>query len=277
MCLITFSYKQHQQYPFILVANRDEFYQRESAAMTLWPTDNSILAGQDLTQMGSWLGLHKSGRFSAVTNFRQKAATTMAKPLSRGHLVSKSLASDQSMHSYLTQLAGTKQHYGAYNFLCADNNGLYFSNNHSPSQKLDCAKNTLDNQAVANDFIKLSAGLFGLCNATLDTPWPKLTNAKRDLEQLINNGDITLDTLKQLLNSSDTAPEHKLPNTGIDKSWERALSAQFINLDSYGTRAKTIILQRQDGFTQICEARYDSNGFTGESVFELQIPIIGER
>ena len=273
MCLITCSYKQHKQYPFILVANRDEFYQRESAAMTFWSTDNSMLAGQDLTQMGSWLGLHKSGRFSAVTNFRQKTATTVAKPLSRGLLISESLTSDQNMYSYLTQLANTKHRYGAYNLLCADKSGLYFSHNHN--QNLDCDQSTLNNKTTNDNFIKLSAGLYGLCNASLDTPWPKLTRAKRDLEQLINNDNITLDSLKQLLNSSHTAQEHELPNTGIDKSWEKALSAQFINLDSYGTRAKTVILQRQDGFTQICEARYDANGFIGESVFELQIPIIG--
>jgi uncharacterized protein with NRDE domain len=275
MCLITFSYKQHKQYPFILVANRDEFYQRKSAAMTFWSTDNSILAGQDLTQMGSWLGLHKSGRFSTVTNFRQKTAATMAEPLSRGHIVSESLASNLSMQNYLTQLAATKQQYGAYNLLCADNNGLYFSNNHS--QNTGSVDRFFDTPSINNDFIKLSAGLYGLCNATLDTPWPKLSSAKQDLEQLIINDDISIDTLKQLLNSPNTAQEHKLPNTGIEKSWEKALSAQFINLDSYGTRAKTIILQRHDGFTQICEARYNANGFIGESVFELQIPIIGER
>ncbi|MFX6311332.1 NRDE family protein, partial [Acinetobacter baumannii] len=39
MCLIVFGLRAHDDYPLVLVANRDEFYARPTAPLSWWPTD----------------------------------------------------------------------------------------------------------------------------------------------------------------------------------------------------------------------------------------------
>ena len=70
MCLLAFAYQLHPDYPLILIANRDEFYARPTAAAQWWKDSPHILGGQDLEAHGSWLALQRDGRFAAVTNHR---------------------------------------------------------------------------------------------------------------------------------------------------------------------------------------------------------------
>lgn len=59
MCLILLSYRMHDRYPFILAANRDEFYERPSAPVSLWDDAPGVIAGKDLKSGGTWLGISK--------------------------------------------------------------------------------------------------------------------------------------------------------------------------------------------------------------------------
>ena len=74
MCLILFAWKSHPKYPLVVAANRDEFYERNTAGIAWWPEHPHILAGRDQADVigspGTWLGLSKHGRFSALTNVR---------------------------------------------------------------------------------------------------------------------------------------------------------------------------------------------------------------
>ena len=36
MCLILFAWKVHRNYPLILIANREEFYERQTAPADFW-------------------------------------------------------------------------------------------------------------------------------------------------------------------------------------------------------------------------------------------------
>jgi len=58
MCLLLFGVKASESFPFILAANRDEFYQRPTAAMDFWPENPGILAGKDLECGGTWFGVN---------------------------------------------------------------------------------------------------------------------------------------------------------------------------------------------------------------------------
>ena len=260
MCLIVFSYQQNRDYPFILVANRDEFYARDSSAMHFWQDKQGILAGRDLEQAGTWLGLHTDGRFAAVTNYRRVTGKTQPAKLSRGQLVNAALLSPLGAEHFIASIETTAQQYGGYNLLSADSSGLFFSSNRSPDSDV------LHKQ-------KLQPGIYGLCNGSLDTPWPKLVAAKQQLSELIIQGNISSETLALLLTDTELADDPLLPDTGITKEWERSLSAQFIQLENYGTRAKTIILQDASGSTQVIEIRYNRDGFIGESSFEILLPL----
>ncbi|HET8963390.1 MAG TPA: NRDE family protein, partial [Chitinophagales bacterium] len=70
MCLINFAFKYHSDYPLIVVANRDEFYNRPTAPLHWWEDKPNILAGRDLKDGGTWMGISKSGKFAALTNYR---------------------------------------------------------------------------------------------------------------------------------------------------------------------------------------------------------------
>ncbi|MCJ8299847.1 MAG: NRDE family protein, partial [Pseudomonadales bacterium] len=260
MCLIVFSYQPSADYPFILVANRDEFYARASASMGFWQDQPGILAGRDLEKSGTWLGLHLDGRFAAVTNHRRVTANTTSAKLSRGQLVNAALLNPHAAEHFIDSVQATAQQYGGYNLLTGDCSGLFFSSNRSGNSDL------LQKQ-------KLVPGIYGLCNGSLDTPWPKLVAAKHQLSELISDSNISSDTLRLLLTDTEFADDPLLPDTGISKEWERSLSAQFIQLENYGTRAKTIILQDLTGSTKVIEIRYNRDGFVGESSFEIQLPV----
>ena len=129
MCLILFAYKAHPKYKFILAANRDEFYKRPTASAHFWKEAPNILAGRDLVLGGTWLGVTKTGRFAAVTNFRNPSQ--LKGKLSRGLLVSDFLRDDDSVFDYMQRLKNDAENYAGFNLLVGNfiNDELaYFSN-----------------------------------------------------------------------------------------------------------------------------------------------------
>ena len=87
MCLLVMAYGVKPSYPLIVAANRDEFFRRPTSAADFWADQPHVLAGRDLEQNGTWMGVTKNGRFAALTNVRDpKAIRPSAK--SRGLIVS---------------------------------------------------------------------------------------------------------------------------------------------------------------------------------------------
>ena len=259
MCLITFAYKSHPTYSFILAANRDEFYERASAPLTYWDEDKNILAGQDLIQGGTWLGLNSQSHFATVTNYRDGATPDNDRLLSRGKLTRNFLEYHSSAREYLTELEATKQQYGGFNLLLGDAFGLYHLSNKGHSS------------------MKLSPGVYGLSNALLNTPWPKLIQVRDQLSLLIQQPEIDPDALFSIMQSDQQADDAQLPDTGIGYDWEKLLSSCFIRTGTYGTRATTLLLQKPCGETHIIEQNYDANGPQQRYQYRLALTPIGIR
>src|ERR1700675_5042431 len=102
MCLVLVVWRVHSQYPCLVAANRDEFHARPTARAEWWPDRPQILAGRDLQAGGTWLGLTRTGRFAALTNYRDPelrrvdapgVATPGVATPSRGALVTAMLES----------------------------------------------------------------------------------------------------------------------------------------------------------------------------------------
>jgi uncharacterized protein with NRDE domain len=216
-----------------------------------------VLAGRDLEQMGTWLGVSKEGRFSAVTNYRNGKDKNTAL-LSRGNLTKEFLTGSDSASDFLNSLSHTKQNYGGFNLLLGDDTGLYYSSNRGAES------------------IQLTPGIYGLSNAFLDTPWPKLLKAKENLQAVLNT-QVSLDSLANILSSREIAADDQLPDTGISQVWERLLSSCFIHSAEYGTRATTVLRQRKDGLTELIETSYGTKGFLEERRFSEQLPLIGNK
>ncbi|MGK7370569.1 MAG: NRDE family protein [Candidatus Halalkalibacterium sp. M3_1C_030] len=241
MCLLVFSYKQHPNYELIFATNRDEFYGRPTRPAQFWDDYPSVLAGKDLKAGGTWLGITKGGRFSALTNYRDPSIQK-ENPPSRGHLVLDYLKGDKKTNQYLQEVDKKANKYNGFNLLAGNlskNRMTYYSNRQQ-------------------EFKILEAGLYGLSNKLLDTPWPKVQRAKRKLAEIIDSSDIPEEDLFDLLKDYEKAPEDELPDTGIPKELERAVSPIFIKTENYGTRNSTVILVDKNGKVTFEERRFNS-------------------
>lgn len=239
MCLITFAYNKHPKYRLILAANRDEFYGRPTRRAQFWDEDGrpDILAGKDLEAGGTWMGVCKSGKWAALTNYRDPN-WKLDNPPSRGELVLNFLMNGNTSQEYLETLHKEADRYIGYNILLGDSSGIIHFSNHDKSPKV------------------IKAGLHGVSNALLDTPWPKLEKAKSSLETHVDSYEIDKEHLFSFLNDETQAPDETLPETGIPYKWEKAVSSLFIKTENYGTRCSSILLIDHDGSIEFTERRF---------------------
>jgi uncharacterized protein with NRDE domain len=243
MCLILLAWRSHPQQKLLVAANRDEFYARPAAPAQFWHDAPHILAGRDLEQGGTWLGVTLSGRFAALTNVRNLQAPLGN--LSRGLLVSDFLNSDVAPEQFLQQLQPELPNYSPFNLLLCDGKHLYYGNS-------------------TGDICELQPGVYGLSNAALDTPWPKVATGKEALLKLTANEPDT-EQLFEILADKDQADETALPDTGVGITLEKQLSPRFIHFDVYGTRCSTVVTYSHAGEIHFLEKQFDETGQEADS------------
>ncbi len=233
MCLIIWAIDSHPDYSLILAANRDEYYQRPALPASYWEDCPHVLAGRDLEKLGTWLGITRTGRLAAITNYRDPALTRKD-VRSRGELVSAYLCSYVSPETYLQKVKMQDGLYNGFNLLVGEKDSLYYYSN------------------IERDIKKVLPGIHGLSNHLLDTPWPKVIKAKRSIrEYLDRNKQVEPDFLFQVLSDNQVASLNQLPRTGVNRQWEQFLSSIFIAGSEYGTRSSTVLLidrQKQVSF-----------------------------
>lgn len=256
MCLIFIAKHQHEDYPLLIAANRDEFYNRPTLPLHAWE-NSPIIAGKDLSAGGTWLGVTAKGRFAALTNYRDPA-DQLKDPLSRGLLVKAFLESDQHPQHYLTNLANQAQRYQGFNLLVGEGSDLWYFSNRQDSPP----------EAV-------SAGIHGLSNHLLNTPWPKVKQGKQAFKHALKPAHSANELAAELipvLNQREPAPDSDLPNTGVGLAFERALSPRFIHAPGmqYGTRCTTILIMDNNRQIYLLEQNWNSDGEPGERI-ELTI------
>lgn len=228
MCLIFVAWRVHHDYPLVVAANRDEFFARPTAPAGFWAETPNILAGRDLEAGGTWMGITRSGRFAALTNYRDPAQMRTGVP-SRGGLVSGFLSSNSSAESYLNAIAKVARECNGYNLLIGDGENLWWSSN-------------VDGQSRS-----LPPGVYGVSNHLLDTPWPKVGAGKSALTGAIENLPDEAG-LFELLRDDSLHPDEHLPQTGVPLEWERLLSAAFVKSPAYGTRSSTVLKRDSSGW-----------------------------
>jgi uncharacterized protein with NRDE domain len=149
MCLILAAWKS-AGHPLVVAANRDEFHARAAAPAAFWDDRPSILAGRDLEARGTWMGVSRSGRFAAVTNYRGAREPRAAE--SRGALVTRFLEDGQAAADYVRLLATRSSEYSGFNLLASDGEDLWWLSNRGGEPH------------------RLAPGVYGLANALLDSP-----------------------------------------------------------------------------------------------------------
>lgn len=256
MCLLAFDYRPDAPVCLHLVANRDEFHARPSAALGRWGDHPDIIGGRDLQAGGTWLAAHRRGRFAAVTNVRDPALRVPQDAPSRGHLVRKALESSDLL-SCLRDLAEHQaQYYAGFNLLVGDADGLWHLHRARDSTYLT----------------PVSPGIHAISNADLDTPWPKAELARQGLADSLAQRDWLPAALATMKESRPVEDTRLLPDTGVGLELEKRLSPPFIVGEEYGTRAMSWLEWHAQGRLEIGERRFGPGGRKlGEAQMTLDI------
>lgn len=254
MCLLIVAHRYRAGLPLVVAANRDEFHARPTAISRFWDSHPTLLAGKDLAQGGTWMGVTRGGRFAAITNFRDPAQTKPA-PRSRGELPLDYLVGEQPPANYLASVAARSDQYAGFNLLLGDSESLWYFDNNPGEQP-----------------VPLAPGVYGLSNARLDTPWPKVLRGKRELESLLDAQWPDHAALAGVVSDRRLADSDSLQLNAAGTDMERQLSAQFIVTQHYGTRATTT-LWRDQAKMYWREQSFDAQGrpdAVSEETFAIQ-------
>ncbi|GLB64072.1 hypothetical protein NCCP2495_19510 [Dietzia sp. NCCP-2495] len=277
MCMLVVARRVHPRYPLIVVANRDEVLDRPTEQMHEWHragtgsngdgyagnrtvgNGNSgggitgdgvggIVAGRDVTAGGTWLALGSGARFAAVTNVREVLPDPPQPPRSRGELPVDALTGPVPVTGFAGHIVDQLDQYGAVNLLAGDLDEMWWASNRSTRGPL-----------------RLGTGVHALSNAALDTPWPKVVGAAREVRSLLGTNALEgpgwSGRLLDQLADRRRAPLTHLPRTGVPFWQEWQLSSRFVRIGSwYGTRSTTAIRIDEHGTTDVVERTWDARG-----------------
>ncbi|XP_024294186.1 transport and Golgi organization 2 homolog isoform X1 [Oncorhynchus tshawytscha] len=247
MCIIFFKFDPRpaskNAYRLILAANRDEFYNRPTKAADFWVSNSEILSGLDLEEGkegGSWLGINKRGKLAALTNYLEGRPNPDAQ--GRGFLVSNFLTDhSQDSYSYLKRVSSERHLYNGFNLLTAE---------FKAKEDTMCYYGNRGN----TEPIHLNpAGIYGLSNSLLETPWRKLQHGKRLFTSVVNQPlpcEVLVQDLLNVLNNEELNtpdPAQESQGEGYSSPMLRVLSSVCVRSPHYGTRTNTIILIDSSG------------------------------
>jgi uncharacterized protein with NRDE domain len=230
MCLIGLALDAHPRFGLVIAANRDEHFDRATAALDWWRPDDAspwLLGGRDLAAGGTWMGLSQAGRIGLLTNVRDPARHR-AEAASRGGLVT----------AWLTDAAVPRAPHAVnpFNLIGGD----------LAHERWWC---TSDRHA---ELTPLAPGVHALSNGALNEPWPKVRRLDAALRSALAAADDEHALAARLLAALDDrtfAADVELPDTGIGVERERALSGIFIHWPEhgYGTRCSTVLIGERQG------------------------------
>jgi len=250
MCLILLAYNSHPRYQLVIAANRDEFYKRPTRPAAFWPEAPDILAGKDLQEGGTWMGVTTTGRFAALTNYRDPSRYQPQAP-SRGRLVRDYLQSKSSMgpEAYIESLPAGGEAYNGFNLLLGDSASLFYYSNREKLMR------------------PVPAGVHGLSNALLDVPWPKVRRGIKVLTEVLQDDDIKAEQLFTLMADRELPDDQELPQTGVGLERERMLAPTFVTSPDYGTKLTTVILADRKRNIQFWERSFSHREDTWDQVY----------
>jgi uncharacterized protein with NRDE domain len=252
MCLILFAWQSHPRYALIVAANREEFHRRPTAAADSWEDSPDILAGRDLQAGGTWLGVTRSGRFAAITNYREPLAPVSGQELSRGHLVRDFLAGSRTPSEHAGVVNGLGPGYSGFNLLLGTRENLAYVSNRNEGP------------------VAVSPGIHGLSNHLLDTDWPKVHAGREHLESLLTRPALDPDDLLKLLTDRTLTPGDIPDNVEEGLVPELLTNHYFIVSPAYGTRSSTVVLVEHSGKMVFVERQFGPSGQeTGTRRFNL--------
>ena len=234
MCLVLIGYQVEPNTPMVIVANRDEFFERPTLQAGFWEDSPDIFAGKDEEEGGTWLGVSRQGRLAAVTNWTETLPNNQA-DLSRGNLVADFLRGTDSSSNYVQLIEGKR--FRGFNLIVYDGNELIYCSNRINEPRV------------------LNPGIYGLSNTQLGARWMRVVRGEQKLAEQIKKPD-----LRSLVEGLRDEGESE-----VELVAEEKFTGCFILGEDYGTRATTALIMRNDK-VQVREQTYGPMGQPMDSV-----------
>ena len=245
MCVLFVAWQVRPETPLIVASNRDEAHARPTAPADWWPDCPNVLAGRDLEAGGTWGGVNRNGHWAIVTNVREPRWFGYEAERSRGRLVADVLCGESAPAEDAARAVAEQEAYAGFNLLVGDRETLWYA---ATGQRAPQA---------------LAPGFYGLSNAALDTPWPKIARGGAAFQTWVEDGAADDEALFAIMRDETRADDDALPSTGVGRAHERVLSPLFIRSLDYGTRATTLLRFGASGRMDFAERPFGPNGAPG--------------
>jgi uncharacterized protein with NRDE domain len=225
VCTLAIYYRTDADYPLIVAANRDEFYERPTIAPAFLLRDPWVIGGKDLRASGTWLGVNGHNLVAGLLNRRSREAPDPARR-SRGLLCLEALR-QKTPDEVLAQLREyDARAFNSFNLLVA-----------SPDTAF-----VFSNAAGAIELTRLQPGLHLLTNLALnDVTCPRIAKSHRMFEAALsvlkNDG---IDAFRAALRS--VLSDHSTP---LDPRSQEMPNNLCVHGQTFGTRSSSILTYSQ--------------------------------
>ena len=258
MCIVALAWRVLDDTPLCLISNRDEFYQRPTAALHAWQ-NSPIIAGQDLQSGGTWMGVTATGRWAVMTNFRD-GQDQKSYPTSRGHILQDFLESELTPIRFAQELEKKQCDYAGFNLFVGDREQAVYMSNRGEAPQM------------------LAHGVYVVSNGLLTEHWEKTRHLRKRFTQeflpMMQHPDIPESDLYyavwDILEDERKVIPELLPATGISVEMEQLLSSTFIQSPAYGTRCSNFLRMKTDEWQWLEKSQ---QGETAGQVVVQVIPI----
>jgi uncharacterized protein with NRDE domain len=211
--------------PLIVAANRDELYARPTRPPeVLGP---SIVGGVDALSGGTWLAVHRAGRFAAVTN--QRAMDPPPVGLRSRGLVVRELAATADPDAYLAEL--DPRLYASMNLVWGNADRV-----RTAYLRRETGEKSLED---------LPPGVHVLCNDRLgSTEFPRGDRLHAAITAVLAQGHswpALSRRIQTALGDHAHAPLDATPPSHLPRELAHELTATCIHTERYGTRSSTLL------------------------------------
>ncbi|GAA5555806.1 hypothetical protein Asch01_00496 [Acinetobacter schindleri] len=259
MCIVALAWRVLDDTPLCLISNRDEFYQRPTAALHAWQ-NSPIIAGQDLQSGGTWMGVTASGRWAVITNFRD-GQDQNSYPTSRGHILQDFLEAELTPIRFAQELEKKQCEYAGFNLFVGDREQAVYMSNRGEAPQV------------------LAHGVYVVSNGLLTEHWEKTRHLRKRFTQeflpMMQHSDLPESDLYHavwdILEDERKIILELLPKTGISHELEQLLSSTFIQSPAYGTRCSNFLRMTNDKWHWIEKSQQGATaGHTIEKIISLK-------
>lgn len=286
MCILLTT-TTHPDYKFLLLSNRDEFFNRPTQLATLRPLGNGrqLLAPLDLgrSEHGTWIGVTSDGRVAALVNYREE--DLQISEVSRGILPLEYLTSNllddkwfetleeslshknvNNLPVLLSKIGGFSLFYGALDFdkETGEVKPLNIMSNRGDRGKVH--SKVSDSEELHGEIATQET--FGVSNSLYYLPWKKVDLGRAKLTALVETAvqenysqQDLIEGCFDILSTDTYDPEIRKKSTFAEKLVELQnsifvppLETHFDSLPEsiprgkfYGTRTQTVVALHKSG------------------------------